>query len=202
MICVIDYGMGNLRSVSKALEKVGGEVQVSSHPEDIQKAQKLVIPGVGAFGDGVKELQKRNLFEPIQEALRKGKAALGICLGMQLLFETSEESPGVEGLKIFSGKVERFQNSRVKIPHMGWNEMIKKEKNPPPFQGIEDKSFFYFVHSFYPVPKDKTIVWGTTEYGGEEFASFVGKGSLWASQFHPEKSQQAGLQILRNFVRL
>lgn len=203
MICVIDYGMGNLRSVSKALEKVGGKVTVSSDPNDIQKAKKLVLPGVGAFGDGSRELASRNLFQPLQEALQEGKKpALGICLGMQLLFEESEESPGVKGLGIFPGKVRRFRNPTAKIPHMGWNQLLLNEKKSPAFRGIGESDFFYFVHSYYPIPNDPSIVWATTKYEDEEFASFVGRENVWASQFHPEKSQLAGLQILKNFVEL
>lgn len=194
MICVIDYGMGNLRSVSKALEKVGAEVEISSEPKDLERAEKIVLPGVGAFGDGAEELRKRGLFEPLQKSLAQGKPFLGICLGMQLLFEESEESPGIKGLGFFSGKVQRFQSSTVKIPHMGWNEVK--------FLPSGERDFFYFVHSYYPVPKEKTIVQGVCEYGSEEFPAVVGKGRIWASQFHPEKSQEAGLKILKNFVAL
>lgn len=202
MICVIDYGMGNLRSVSKAIEKVGGEVTVSSNPDDIQKAKKLVLPGVGAFGDGSLELARLNLFEPLQEAIGAGKPTLGICLGMQLLFDESEESPGVKGLGIFPGKVQRFRNPTAKVPHMGWNQLILQSKKSPVFRGIGEGDFFYFVHSYYPVPDEKSIVWATTKYEDEEFSSFVGRENIWASQFHPEKSQLAGLQILKNFVAL
>lgn len=200
MICVIDYGMGNLRSVSKALEKVGGSVQVSSSPDDLKTAEKIVLPGVGAFGDGCRELKERGLFEPLRQTLLQEKPFLGICLGMQLLFEESEESPGVQGLRILSGRVVKFRNPNVKVPHMGWNEMKIQKKDSAPFQGVGDGSFFYFVHSFYPVPQDPSLVLGTAEYGGEKFAAFVVKKAIWASQFHPEKSQDAGLQILKNFV--
>ena len=192
MICVIDYGMGNLRSVSKALEKVGGKVQVSSRPEDLKRAQKIVLPGVGAFGDGAEELGKRGLFEPVRECLSQGKPFLGICLGMQLLFDESEESPGVKGFGFFRGKVQRFQSPAVKIPHMGWNEVK--------FLSPKRSDYFYFVHSYYPAPKEKAIVQGTCEYGKEEFPAFVIKGKVWASQFHPEKSQAAGLELLKGFV--
>lgn len=200
MICVIDYGMGNLRSVTKALEKVGGQVRLSSRPADLLRADKLVLPGVGAFGDGSKELQARGLFEPLKDVLRKGKPFLGICLGMQLLFEESEESPKVRGLGIFLGKVQRFRDPQVKIPHMGWNEVVFRKPSASLFQGVGEKNFFYFVHSFYPVPQEASLILGTTEYGVEKFPAVVGKNSIWASQFHPEKSQDAGLQILRNFV--
>ncbi len=202
MICVIDYGMGNLRSVSKALESLGAKVVVSDRAEVLEKAEKIVLPGVGAFGDGSRELQKRKLFDPLREAILDGKPFLGICLGLQLLFEQSEESPGVKGLGVFQGDVRRFRDPRVKIPHMGWNEMKILEPNAAAFQNIPQRSFFYFVHSFYPVPKENSVVLGTCEYGSEEFTAFAGRESLWACQFHPEKSQDRGLQILRNFLTL
>lgn len=202
MICVIDYGLGNLRSVAKAIEKLGGEVQIGSQPDDLEKADKLILPGVGAFGHGCEELRKRNLFDSLRQALKANKPFLGICLGMQLLFEESEESPGVKGLGFFPGKVVRFRNQKLKIPHMGWNEMKIQKPPPPILREVGDSNYFYFVHSFYPVPQDLSLVWGTCGYGGEEFAAFVGKGAVGASQFHPEKSQNAGLKILKNFVSL
>lgn len=200
MICVLDYGMGNLRSVTKALEKLGGRAQVSSSPEELREAEKLVLPGVGAFGDGVSELRSRKLFDPLREVLLEGRPFLGICLGMQLLFEESEESPSVQGLGIFRGKVQRFRNSELKIPHMGWNEMKIQKADVPLLKEIREGSYFYFVHSFYPVPQEESLVVATCEYGGEEFPAFVGKDRVWACQFHPEKSQEAGQQILRNFL--
>lgn len=202
MICVIDYGMGNLRSVSKALEKMGAEVVIGSQPSDLSRADKLVLPGVGAFGNACKELQRRELFEPVRDFILKKKPFLGICLGLQLLFEESEESPGQRGLGIFRGKVRRFQSSSVKIPHMGWNQMTFRKKDTPLFKNIADGSFFYFVHSYYTVPEDTTIVAGECDHGQEGFAAFVGEGKTWASQFHPEKSQETGLQILKNFLSL
>jgi glutamine amidotransferase len=202
MICVIDYGMGNLRSVSKALEKLGGEVLVSSNPQDIEKADKLVLPGVGAFGHGMEELKKRGLADPLEKALRRNRPFFGICLGMQLLFDESAENPGVRGLGFFSGKVKKFKKSGLKIPHMGWNEMKVVNQTSPILEGLRENEYFYFVHSFYPVPVENSIVYGTSEYGGEKFPAFVGKGSVWASQFHPEKSQEAGLGLLKNFVKI
>lgn len=202
MICVIDYGMGNLRSVSKAIEKLGGEVRVSDSREELFSAQKVVLPGVGAFGDGVSELKKRGLFEPLRAAISKKKPFLGICLGMQLLFQESEESTGVEGLGIFKGKVQRFRDHSVKVPHMGWNSIKFCQKKSRSLDGIEDGSFFYFVHSFYPVTKETSMIAATCTYGKEVFPALIENGSVWASQFHPEKSQDAGLRILRNFVRL
>lgn len=202
MICVIDYGMGNLRSVSKALEKMGGEVVVSPQPSDLNRADKMVLPGVGAFGDACRELQRRKLFEAVRNFILKKKPFLGICLGLQLLFEESEESPGQSGLGIFRGKVRKFKSANVKIPHMGWNQMTLQQKDTPLLKNVSDESFFYFVHSFYAVPEDSSLVAGECGYGREKFAAFLGEGKTWASQFHPEKSQEAGLQIFRNFVNL
>ena len=202
MICVIDYGMGNLRSVSKAIEKVGGQVKISAEPMDIEKADKLVLPGVGAFGDGAEELRKRNLFEPLRQWLSGGRAFLGICLGMQLLFDESEESPGVKGLGFFPGKVQRFLSRTAKIPHIGWNKVSFSSTITTRFQGWPVKDYFYFVHSYYPVPQDKSIIQGACEYEKEEFAAFIVKDAIWASQFHPEKSQDAGLNLLKTFITL
>lgn len=192
--------MGNLRSVSKAVEKLGGSVCVSSEPRDLETADKIILPGVGAFGNACAELRKRKLFEPLHEAIQAGKPFLGICLGMQLLFESSEESPGVPGLGIFKGTVQRFRNSQLKIPHMGWNQMKVEPSKSPFLSEVKEGSFFYFVHSFYPVPRDPSVVLGSCDYGGERFAAFVSRGAIGASQFHPEKSQESGLQILRNFI--
>lgn len=202
MICVVDYGMGNLRSVAKALEKLGARVVVSSEAREIETAEKVVLPGVGAFGDACRELHDRGLFGPIREHLAKGKPFLGICLGMQLLFDESEESRGVPGLGIFTGTCLRFQRKGLKVPHMGWNEVKKTPRPSPLLENVRDKSFFYFVHSFYPLPRDQGVVAGVSDYGGEEFAAVVGREKIWATQFHPEKSQDAGLEVLRNFIRL
>ncbi len=201
MIVVVDYGMGNLRSVSKALERFGGKVKVSSLPSDLEQADKLVLPGVGAFGDAMKELNARQLGEPILRHLGNQKPFLGICLGLQLLFESSEENPGVRGLSFFKGKVQRFKSSVVKIPHMGWNQVSIQNKHPL-LTGVADNSFFYFVHSYYAQPEDAGLAAGVCQYGDEAFAAIIGEGAILATQFHPEKSQQAGLKILENFVRL
>ena len=200
MICVIDYGLGNLRSVSKALEKLGGEVRISSNPQDLETADKLVLPGVGAFGHGMRELKTRGLVEPLKIALGANRPFLGICLGMQLLFEESEESPGVPGLGILAGRVVRFKSPQLKIPHMGWNAVSFSRGKSPLFEGVTSGSHFYFVHSYYAVPKEDGLVWGSCEYGNEKFPAVIGKNSLWAAQFHPEKSQEAGLRILKNFL--
>lgn len=199
MIIVIDYGMGNLRSVSKALEHLGGKVQVSSNPQEIQKAEKLVLPGVGAFGDAVKELKARSLFLPIQEYLRQNKPFFGICLGLQLLFASSEENPDAAGLGAFPGQVKRFHSLDIKIPHMGWNQ-VKILHQHPLLNGVPDQSYFYFVHSYYAVPKESQLTAGACTYGQENFTAILASGNVFATQFHPEKSQEAGLKILKNFV--
>lgn len=200
MICVIDYGMGNLRSVSKALEKLGASVCVTSDPVKLGQAEKIVLPGVGAFGDASLELQRRKLFTPLQTVIRKGVPFLGICLGLQLLFDSSEESPGIRGLGIYKGVCRRFRAPALKIPHMGWNELKILENSGPLLASIPLGSYFYFVHSYYAVPKERSLIRAVTQYGSEEFASFIGDKTVWATQFHPEKSQDAGLQILDNFI--
>lgn len=202
MILVVDYGMGNLRSVAKALQNLGGDVQVRSDPEGVKLADKVVLPGVGAFGDACQELRRRNLFDPLREFLLGEKPFLGICLGLQLLFETSEESVGERGLGICKGKVVRFRTSGLKVPHMGWNQLRIQNTKSPVLKGIQDGSYFYFVHSFYPVPEDPSLVAGSCKYGDEDFLAVLGRGKLWATQFHPEKSQETGLRILKNFINL
>ena len=199
MIVIVDYGMGNLRSVSKALECLGGKVKVSSDFSEIESADKLVLPGVGAFGDAVSELDGRSLFEPVKNFVLQRKPFLGICLGLQLLFHSSEESPGAQGLGIFQGTVRAFSSPQVKIPHMGWN-CVQIKATHPLLKDVPDGSFFYFVHSYYAVPTDSRIRSGETQYGEEVFPSILGTETLFAVQFHPEKSQSLGLQILRNFI--
>ncbi len=201
MLLVIDYGMGNLRSVSKALEHLGGKVKISSNPDDLKTADKIVLPGVGAFGDAMAELRRQNLVEPIRAFAGSGKPFLGICLGMQLLFKSSEESPEAEGLDIFPGTVRRFRSKNVKIPQMGWNQ-AKLKKESPLTKGLPDNSYFYFVHSFYVAPEDQKITLGETTYGDETFTSILASDTVFATQFHPEKSQSAGLTILKNFISL
>ena len=201
MIAIVDYGMGNLRSVSKALEKLGAEVKVTSDAQVIRDAQKIVLPGVGAFGDAICELRKRNLIKPIKEAIEKGKPFLGICLGLQLLFKSSEENPGVPGLGIFPGTVVRFNSSDLKVPHMGWNEVKLSGDRDSLLSGVKDSGYFYFVHSYYAKPDDATLVQGSADYG-VRFPAILGKRNVWATQFHPEKSQEEGLKILENFVKL
>ncbi|MDD3906000.1 MAG: imidazole glycerol phosphate synthase subunit HisH [Candidatus Omnitrophica bacterium] len=207
MIAIIDYRMGNLRSVEKALQVAGGRTKVTSDPKDIEKCDKVVFPGVGAFGSAMKELKKLKLVAPIREAIAEGKPFLGLCLGLQLLFTKSEEAPGVKGLCVFEGESKKFKfkSSAFKVPHMGWNNIAKngkiKTKNPEILRGVADGAYMYFVHSYYVRPKDKSIILTTTDYGGD-FVSGVCRDNVYAFQFHPEKSQALGLKILKNFVKL
>lgn len=202
-IAVIDYGMGNLRSVGKAIEHLGASVYVGSDRKRLSQAQKLILPGVGAFGDAIRELRKRHLIPLIKKAVQNGKPLLGICLGLQLFFEKSEESPAVKGLGIWKGSVRRFpiqKKKNLKIPHMGWNQ-VQLERRVPFVSRIKNGSYFYFVHSYYAEPKDKSLIVGETNYG-VDFPSILTSGNIFAVQFHPEKSQRAGLEILKNFIRL
>jgi imidazole glycerol-phosphate synthase subunit HisH len=196
MIAIIDYGMGNLRSVEKGFLKVGVDARVVRDSKSIDTAQAIVLPGVGAFRDCMKNLEEMSLIESIIQSIRKGKPFLGICLGLQVLFEESEEFGSCNGLGILPGKVIRFRVD-LKVPHMGWNT-VAVLRRPPIFNNIKDNSFFYFVHSYYVVPNDSAVTAGTTDYG-VAFASMVWKDNICATQFHPEKSQGTGLQILKNF---
>lgn len=229
MIVVIDYGMGNLRSVSKALESLGASVRVTSDPKEVAAASKVILPGVGAFGAAMDELKRRRLVEPVKAAIASGKPYLGICLGLQLLFEHSEEGD-VAGLGVLRGTVKRFSfhsslttdHSSLKIPHMGWNQVrpspdlsvpgraqdrgasasaAAPREACPLLKGVSPGSYFYFVHSYYADPSDRSLVALETEYG-TRFASMVWKDKLFATQFHPEKSQAAGLTLLKNFIDL
>lgn len=202
IIGVIDYGMGNLRSVSKALEHLGAKVYVGDNRRELLRAGKLILPGVGAFGAAMKELKKRKLIPVIREALVRKKQLLGICLGLQLFFEKSEESPGVNGLGIWEGTVHRFPKRKkaLKIPHMGWNQVKLKRKSPLT-ASLRNGRYFYFVHSYYADPKDRRLIVGETDYG-LRFPAMLTDGRVSAAQFHPEKSQQDGLKILKNFIRM
>jgi glutamine amidotransferase len=200
MIVVVDYGMGNLRSVSKALEHLGGKVKVSSSPREIETADRLVLPGVGAFGDAIRELDRFKLIEPIKDYIASEKPFLGICLGLQLLFPASEESPGTKGLDVFQGRVQFFRSNTVKVPHMGWNS-VKIRKVHPLLEGVQDGTYFYFVHSYYAAADDASIVTASCAYGEDQFAAILGTRTVFATQFHPEKSQGAGLKILQNFIQ-
>ncbi len=207
MIVIVDYQMGNLRSVQKALEHVGSRATVSSSPEDIAKAEKLILPGVGAFGDAVEELQRRELIEPIREFTKSGKPFLGICLGLQMLFEVGlegSEKDGIEksGLGLLGGRVERFPESiGLKIPHMGWNRIQLEKPDCPLLSGIAPDAHFYFVHSYFANPAVDSDVWLSCEYG-QQFCAAVWRDNIFATQFHPEKSQTDGLKMLQNFAEL
>lgn len=203
MIAIIDYDMGNLRSVQKAFEKIGATAAATRDPKIIKDASRVVLPGVGAFKDCMKNLEDYGLIDPILKAIESGKPFLGICLGLQLLFEESMEFGTHKGLGVIKGKVVRFpatDNPEFKVPHMGWNE-IKKEKDSPILGGISDKSYFYFVHSYYAVPDDKAVILTSTDYD-VNFTSSIAKDNIMACQFHPEKSQQVGLKLLKNFNEL
>ena len=202
MIVIVDYGMGNLRSVQKGLEKVGVETLVTSDPKEVKTATGIVLPGVGAFRDATVNLKKRGLDEVVIEGIRQQKPFLGICLGLQLLFEYSEEGGSPEqgypqGFGIIKGEVVHLPRD-VKVPHIGWN-LIHKQKEAPLLQGVPDETFFYFVHSYYARPKEDVVA-TTTDYG-LNFASSIWKDNIFAIQFHPEKSSEAGLKILENFGR-
>ena len=199
MITIIDYGMGNLHSVQKAFEKVGADVRVSvsSKPEDIRKAGAIVLPGVGAFGDAMKNLSRRGLVDVIKEEVAAGKPFLGICLGLDLLFEESDEHGLHEGLGLLPGRVELLHTD-LKVPHIGWNS-VSVRKQSRLLEGIPDGSFFYFVHSYAVVPREEQDILCATGYGCE-FVSAVEHGNIAAVQFHPEKSSSLGLAMLRNFA--
>lgn len=200
MIAIIDYGMGNLRSVQKGLERAGGEAVVTRDIGQIESARGVVLPGVGAFSACMQNLGNFGLIEPIRAAIRKKKPFLGICLGFQLLFSESEEFGPQKGLDLFSGKVVGFHAGKeLKVPHMGWNRLEKKIQSPF-LEGVSSGDYVYFVHSFYVVPDDSSIIATTTDYG-ESFVSSIVTESLFACQFHPEKSQELGLRILANFGR-
>lgn len=201
MIVVVDYGMGNLRSVQKGFEKVGSPAIISRDPEEIKRADRLVLPGVGAFPECMRNLSRLGLVPPILEFLQSGRPFLGICLGLQLLFDESEEFGLHEGFKVVPGRVKAFdRNMGLKIPHMGWNQVYYR-KETPIFRGIENGSFFYFVHSYYVDPESESDIAAETDYG-IKFTCAIARGNTFAVQFHPEKSQENGLKILTNFSKL
>ncbi len=214
-IGIIDYGMGNLGSVSNACKFLELDAEIISAPGQLDSCRAMILPGVGAFGDCMAHLTEHNFVKPIQDWISAGKPFLGICLGLQALFQGSEESPGVEGLGIFKGSVKKFSGAprsfgvppdeqtgvsapQLKIPQIGWNAVNQKRPECPMFNGIDDATYFYFVHSFYVAPEDSAIVAGETNYG-LNYCSAVWKDNVFAAQFHPEKSQAAGLQMLKNF---
>ena len=219
MIAIIDYGMGNLGSVAKAFKAVGAKITVTQFPKDLDRADKIVLPGVGAFRNCMLALKKLKLIPSLIKNIESGKPYLGLCLGMQILFEESAEGGKVKGLGIFKGKVKRFTS--LKVPQIGWNQIKRKinvgarfiapvdngfdKSNPyidcPLLKGVPDGAWMYFVHSYYVAPRDKNIIAATTDYG-IDFASMIWKDNIYATQFHPEKSQKVGMRILENFVRL
>ncbi|MFA6173555.1 MAG: imidazole glycerol phosphate synthase subunit HisH [Kiritimatiellales bacterium] len=214
-IGIIDYGMGNLGSVSNACKFLGLDAEIISTAGRMDSCRAVILPGVGAFGDCMAHLTEHGFVSPIQKWIASGKPFMGICLGLQALLQTSEETPGVEGLGIFKGSVKRFDfsgadplvcppkeqtgvSAPLKIPQIGWNAVNQKKPGGPMFAGIDDGAYFYFVHSFYVAPEDQSIVAGETDYG-TNYCSAVWKDNVFAVQFHPEKSQAAGLQMLKNF---
>jgi glutamine amidotransferase len=198
MVTIIDYGSGNLRSVQKALERLGCEARITDDPSLVAEAERLVLPGVGAFGDAIRALDARGLIEPIRDHISADRPFLGICMGLQLLFETGWEGGRHEGLGILAGEVTRFDlPAGMKVPHMGWNEVRWRGHAGRPPAGPE--AHFYFVHSYVARPRDPQVVAATTDYGGD-FCAAVARGRLLATQFHPEKSQAAGMELLRGFL--
>ena len=201
MIAIIDYDAGNIKSVEKALQKLGADVVITKDAEEILKADKVILPGVGAFGDAMSNLHKYDLVRVIKQVVEKKTPFLGICLGLQLLFERSDETPGVEGLGILKGEVLRIPVcDGLKIPHMGWNSLHLQNEGRL-FKGLPEETYVYFVHSYYLKAEEEEIVKATADYGVTIHAS-VEKDNVFACQFHPEKSSEVGLQILRNFVEL
>ena len=203
MLALIDYGSGNLRSVEKALRKVGADVFVTTRPEGLRDAQAAVLPGVGAFDDCITAMQRQELLGAVREFAATGRPFLGICVGYQALFDKSEEfNSCAAGLGLFAGKVVRFPTRPgLKVPQIGWNQLSITRPECPLYRGIADDSYVYFVHSFYPQPVDESIVATRTDYGGD-FASSIWRDNVFATQFHPEKSQAVGLKLLENFVAL
>ena len=203
MIALLDYGSGNLRSAHKALLKIGADVRIAQTPAEMRGASGVVLPGVGAFDDCMNALQRQELFAASRDFIQTGKPFLGICVGYQALFERSEEfNSCAAGLGVFKGSVVRFpEKNGLKIPQIGWNQIEIIQRDCPLFKGVENGSYVYFVHSFFPKPQDGTIIAAQTEYG-ETFASAIWRDNVFATQFHPEKSQRTGLQLLKNFADL
>jgi glutamine amidotransferase len=200
-VAIIDYGMGNLRSAQKGLEKAGVQAFITSDPEEVDAAEGVVLPGVGAFRDCMANLTQARLVDPVQNAIRQGKPFLGICIGMQLLLSVSEEFGLHQGLDVIKGRVVRFPALKdLKVPHMGWNR-VHDTGSSPLFEGIPDGTYFYFVHSYFTVPEEEEVVSGWTDYG-TSFCSVISRGNLFATQFHPEKSDKWGIKVLRNFGRI
>jgi len=202
MIGIVDYDIGNLRSVQKAFQHEGGEAVFVRTPEEITKCDALVLPGVGAFGDCVRSLAASGMWDEVRAWAKSERPFFGICVGYQMLFESSEEAPGEKGLGLFAGQVRKFSSAHgLKIPQIGWNTVTVRQPETPLLAGISDGDYVYFVHSYYAAPEDASIIALETTYG-DTFAAAVARGNLLATQFHPEKSQRAGLQMLKNFVAL
>ncbi len=202
-VTLIDYGAGNLRSVANALRALGLEPNIAAASSDMGNTTHLVLPGVGSFGDCMEQLAKRRLIDPIREWVAAGKPYLGICLGYQILFDSSEESPGIAGLGIVPGTVRRFgQTPGLKIPHMGWNSAVPRNPDTGNWAALGAEPYFYYVHSYFPCPDDRSVIAAETSYGGDKFASAIELPNLLACQFHPEKSQETGLRLIRNFLGL
>ena len=201
MIGIIDYGMGNLGSVTNAFRFLGLDAKIIVRKDEMDSCRAVLLPGVGAFGDCMNHLAEHDFVDAIRGWVAAGKPMMGICLGLQALFGSSEETPGIEGLDILPGTVKRFELPReLKVPQIGWNRVTQNRPDCPMFEGIDDGAFFYLVHSYYVCPDDPAVTAGTTGYG-IEYCSCVWKDNVFATQFHPEKSQEAGLQMLRNFAR-
>ncbi len=200
-IVIIDYGMGNLRNVQKGFERIGFEAKLTRNKKEIERASAIVLPGVGAFKDCMENLERYGLIDPLLLSIKKGKPYLGICLGLQILFSESDEFGACNGLDLIKGRVVKFRpDPEHKVPHMGWNT-IEKLKEVPALGGVENGDFFYFVHSYYVIPEKAEWISTVTSYG-KPFASSISKENIFATQFHPEKSQKKGLRILENFVKL
>jgi glutamine amidotransferase len=202
MIGIVDYDIGNLRSVQKAIQHVGGEAVFVRTPKEIARVDALVLPGVGAFGDCVRSLAASGMWDDVLAWAKSERPFFGICVGYQMLFESSEEAPGAKGLGLFAGEVRKFSDKyHLKIPQIGWNTVTVRQPGAPLLQGVSTGDYVYFVHSYYAAPKDSSIIALESTYG-ETFTAAVARGNLLATQFHPEKSQRAGLQMLKNFVAL
>jgi imidazole glycerol-phosphate synthase subunit HisH len=202
LIYIIDYGVGNLRSVEKAFHFIGADVEITNDPDKIVKGSKVVLPGVGAYSEAMKSLEETGMKDAVYEVIKMNKPFLGICLGLQLLFDYSEEGGyQVQGLGILNGEVKKFdENMNIKVPHMGWNKLIRSKESPL-FYGLDGEQYVYFVHSFYLSASDREIVTAKADYG-IEFDAVVNKGNIYATQFHPEKSGSVGLKMLENFINL
>ncbi len=202
-VALIDYGAGNLRSVANALRELGVEPVIAAAPADLTDATHLILPGVGSFGDCMAQLEQRGLVPAIRAWVAAGKPYLGICLGYQILFDNSEETPGVRGLGVVPGTVRRFKESPgLKIPHMGWNSVVPRKPETGNWVGLGSEPYFYYVHSYFPVPDDDAVIAAQTIYGQDSFAAAIELPNILACQFHPEKSQDAGLRLIRNFLGL